>query len=179
VHSVASFFISRVDAEVERRFTERQANLPDHLRGTVAIAQAKVAYDMFTRAFAGDRWAPLAARGAHPQRPLWVSTSTKDPALPDTLYVDQLIGPSTITTLPEATIDAFNDHGTVQRTVDVDLDAAEATLNAAKLAGIDLVDVDLTLEDRGVASFGIAFHRLLETTRDRVGSAATDGAHAA
>lgn len=179
VHSVASFFVSRVDAEVARRFTERRADLPDQLRGTVAIAQAKVAYDMFIRAFTSDRWAPLAALGAHPQRPLWASTSTKDPALPDTLYVDQLIGPSTITTLPEATIDAFNDHGTVRRTIDSDLEAAEATLVAASAAGIDLADIGLSLEDRGVASFGLAFHRVLETLRDRVGSDTKDGAHAA
>jgi transaldolase len=180
VHSVASFFVSRVDAEISRRLTDHGVTIPGSLRGKVAIAQAKLAYRQFTRTFTSDRWAPLAAAGARPQKPLWASTSTKDPSLPDTLYVDELIGPDTVTTLPEPTIEAFNEHGTVGRTIDVDLARAEATLDEAAAAGIDLADVGMTLEERGVASFGLAFARVLETMHQRVDAGMTGGgAHAA
>jgi transaldolase len=180
VHSVASFFISRVDAEVERRFSASGTTVPPRLLGRVAIAQARLAYDTFRRSAASERWLALAHAGAHLQKPLWASTSTKNAALPDTLYVDQLIGPDTVTTLPETTIEAFNDHGTVQRTIDLDLDDAHRTLADAGEAGIDLIDVGLTLEDRGVASFGCAFDRVLTTMRGRVdGGTRNDGAHAA
>jgi transaldolase len=180
VHGVASFFVSRVDAEVARRLTDHGGTIPGSLRGRVAIAQAKLAYRQFTRTFTSDRWAPLAAAGARPQKPLWASTSTKDPSLPDTLFVDELIGPHTITTLPERTIEAFNDHGTVRRTIDLDLDRAEATLDEAAAAGIQLRDVGMTLEDRGVASFGLALARVLQTMHQRLHAGITGGgAHAA
>jgi transaldolase len=158
VRSVASFFVSRVDTEVDRRLS---ANGRDDLRGTVAVAQARRAYAMFRDAFRGPRWDALAARGATVQRPLWASTSTKDPTLPDTLYVDRLIGPDTVTTLPEQTIDAFEDHGTVTRTIDEDADAAAAVLTRAAEAGVDLDDVGRTLEDQGVAAFARSFSDVL------------------
>ena len=124
VASVASFFISRVDTEVDRRL--EAIGTPDALaqRGKAAVAQGKLAYELFSEKFHGPRWEALVARGAKVQRPLWASTSTKNPAYPDTLYVDQLIGPDTVNTMPDQTIEAFDDHGTVARTVDVGVDEA-------------------------------------------------------
>ena len=135
VRSVASFFVSRVDTEVDRRL-ERigDAEVPA-LRGRAAIAQARLAYRIFRDRFTGARWATLAARGARVQRPLWASTSTKDPAYPDTRYVDSLIGPDTVNTLPEATITAFEDHGTLTRSIDTEPAAAAAVLRRARRGG--------------------------------------------
>ncbi|MFI5894962.1 transaldolase [Actinoplanes sp. NPDC051513] len=147
VHSVASFFVSRVDTEVDRRLAEPE------LLGRAAIAQAKLAYRLFRERFAGERWQRLAALGAHPQRPLWASTSTKNPAYPDTRYVDELIGPDTVNTLPEATIAAFNDHGTPTRTIDTAVDEAAELMRRLAKAGVDMDDVGQTLEDQGVAGF--------------------------
>ena len=153
---MASFFVSRVDTEVDRRL-EALAGGPDGtkeilaLRGRAAVAQAQVAYQHFTKAFAGPRWEALAAKGARVQRPLWASTSTKNPAYPDLLYVDTLIGPDTVNTMPDQTIEAFVDHGTVIRTVDADPEEAEAVLARLADAGIDFGDVAATLEDEGVA----------------------------
>ena len=130
VASVASFFISRVDTEVDRRLDELGSPEALALKGKAAVAQGKLAYQLFSKAFAGPRWEALAARGAKLQRPLWASTSTKNPAYPDTLYVDQLIGPNTVNTLPDQTIEAFEDHGTVTRTVDKDVEEAQATWQA-------------------------------------------------
>lgn len=161
VSSVASFFVSRVDTEVARRLGDTGVG-PGDLKGKVAVAQARLAYSMFGGAFAGDRWEALAAQGGTVQRPLWASTSTKDPALPDTLYVDSLIGPDTVTTLPEATIDAFNDHGTVQRTIDHDPDGAAAVLARAADRGVDLIGVGRTLEAQGVAGFARSFAQVLD-----------------
>ena len=112
VHSVASFFVSRVDTEVDQRLEAIGTDEALELRGQAAVAQAKLAYRLFTERFSGPRWQRLARLGAHLQRPLWASTSTKNPTYPDTLYVDQLIGPNTVNTLPEPTIAAFEDHGT-------------------------------------------------------------------
>ena len=168
VHSVASFFVSRVDTEVERLLGGRHQRVPPRLHGTVAVAQAKVAYQLFRAAFTSERWAPLAAAGANAQRPLWASTSTKDASLGDTLYVDQLVGPDTVTTLPEATIAAFDDHGIVRRTIDADVDQARATLQDAAASGIDFDDVGITLEDRGVASFAESFAAAVDTLQDRL-----------
>ncbi len=168
VHSVASFFVSRVDTEAERRIEERLGMVPLMLHGQIAVAQAKVAYEVFRRTFSSPRWSALADRGANVQRPLWASTSTKDPNLPDTLYVDELIGPDTVTTLPEATISAFNDHGTLRRTIDHDVAGAHATLAAATAAGADLDDVGLTLEDQGVASFARSFADVVELLENRM-----------
>src|SRR3954451_16458931 len=161
IHSVASFFVSRVDTEVDRRLAKIGTEEALALQGKAAIAQAKQAYELFTAQFSGERWEALADRGARVQRPLWASTSTKNPAYPDTLYVDNLIGPDTINTLPDATIEAFADHGTLARTVDAGVDEAEATWQALHDVGIDMDDVARTLEDEGVASFSKSFDELL------------------
>lgn len=163
VRSVASFFISRVDNEIDARLNAIGTDAALALRGKAAVAQGQVAYQRFLSTFSGPRWEALAAAGAAVQRPLWASTSTKNPAYPDTLYVDTLIGPDTVNTLPEATIEAFADHGTVARTVDADPAGAQAVLDALVAVGIDLEDVAQTLEDQGVASFATAFDDLLET----------------
>jgi transaldolase len=161
VHSVASFFVSRVDTEVDRRLEAAGPRDAMALRGQAAIAQAKLAYRLFSRSFAGERWERLAALGARPQRPLWASTSTKNPAYPDTRYVDELIGPDTVNTLPEATIAAFNDHGTPARTIDTAVDEAADVLRRLVAAGVDLDDVGQTLENLGVAVFHTAHQQVL------------------
>ena len=162
VASVASFFISRVDSEVDARLTTIGTPEALALIGTAAIAQAKLAYQAFRRTFSGPRWEALAASGAVVQRPLWASTSTKNPAFPDTLYVDQLIGPDTVNTLPDATIAAFADHGTLARTIDQDVDIAEQTWRRLAEVGVDMDDVAAKLERDGVASFQKSFDDLLE-----------------
>jgi transaldolase len=161
ISSVASFFISRVDTEVDRRLDEIGTDAALALRGKAAVAQAQVAYQRFLATFSGPRWDALAARGARVQRPLWASTSTKDPAYPTTLYVDTLIGPDTVNTMPEETITAFLGSGTVARTVDADPEAAERTLAELAEVGIDLADVASVLEEQGVAAFVKSFDELL------------------
>ncbi|MEN9821877.1 MAG: transaldolase [Actinomycetota bacterium] len=161
VASVASFFISRVDSEVDKRLEAIGTPEALALRGKAAVAQAKLAYKAYQQTFSGPGWEALAADGAVPQRPLWASTSTKNPAYPDTLYVDQLIGPNTVNTLPEATITAFADHGTVARTIDADVAQAEADWAALKAVGVDLDDVAAQLEREGVASFQASFDELI------------------
>jgi transaldolase len=173
ISSVASFFISRVDTEVDRRLDEIGSPAALALKGQAAVAQAQVAYARFRATFQGARWDALAARGARVQRPLWASTSTKNPAYPDTSYVDPLIGPDTVNTMPEETIDAFLDHGTIARTIDADPAAAQATLEAVAAAGVDLDDVARVLEDQGVAAFAKAFDELigaLDTKADELGA---------
>ena len=167
IASVASFFVSRVDTEVDRRLEAIGSDDALALRGKTAVAQAKVAYTMFQEAFSGPRWEALASRGARVQRPLWASTSTKDLAYPDLLYVDTLIGPDTVNTLPDATVEAFLDHGTVARTVDADSDDARATLDRVESLGIDLDDVSKTLEDEGVAAFSKSFDEMLQALHDK------------
>jgi transaldolase len=162
VHSVASFFVSRVDTEVDRRLEAIGTSDALALRGQAAVAQAKLAYRLFGDRFAGQRWERLAARGAQVQRPLWASTSTKNRAYPDLLYVDSLIGPDTVTTLPEATIAAFQDHGTLARTIDRGVEDAEAVMDRLAEVGVDLDDVGRTLEDQGVASFSQSSAQVLE-----------------
>ncbi len=161
VASVASFFISRVDTEVDRRLTEIGTPEALALKGKAAVAQGQLAYKLFGETFSGDRWDAVAAKGAHVQRPLWASTSTKDPSYPDTLYVDTLIGPNTVNTLPEKTLLAFDDHGTVARTVDASFEEAEAVVAKLTELGIDLEDVATKLEGEGVASFAQAFEDVL------------------
>lgn len=171
VSGVASFFISRTDTEVDRRLEAVGTAEALGLRGQTAVAQGQVAYQIFKEKFSGPRWEALAARGARVQRPLWASTSTKNPAYPDTLYVDQLIGPDTVNTLPDATLEAFTDHGTLGRTVDADPDAAIASLDRVAEVGVDLEAVADRLEDEGVAAFVKSFDDLLEsltTTADRL-----------
>lgn len=161
VSSVASFFVSRVDTEVDRRLETIGTDDALALKGKAAVANAQLAYELFLEGFQGPRWEALVARGARVQRPLWASTSTKDPSFPDTLYVDTLIGPHTVNTMPDATLQAFDDHGTVARTVDADLPGAKATLAALRAVGVDLDDVTAQLEAEGVASFSKSFDELL------------------
>jgi transaldolase len=163
VASVASFFVSRVDTEVDQRLEAIGTPEALELRGKAAVAQAQLAYAMFLEQFRGPRWDALVARGARVQRPLWASTSTKNAAYPDTLYVDTLIGPDTVNTMPEATLQAFDDHGTLARTVDADPDAARATFDAIRTVGVDLDDVSRVLEEQGVASFAKSFDELITT----------------
>ncbi|MGA0397838.1 MAG: transaldolase [Ilumatobacteraceae bacterium] len=161
VASVASFFISRVDSEVDQRLGS-----PDHdLCGTAAIAQGRLAYNNFIEMFSGPRWEALAARGARVQRPLWASTGTKNPAYSDVLYVDELIGPDTVNTVPEVTLDAYLNHGVVNRTVDTDHEATVRTLSALSQAGIDLGDVSEQLEREGLASFEASFDEVIDALR--------------
>lgn len=161
VHSVASFFISRVDTEVDRRLDAIGTDRANLLRGRAAIAQARVAYEMFTERFSGERWERLATAGARVQRPLWASTSTKDAAYPDTLYVDGLIGPDTVNTLPESTIAAFEDHGLLAPSITTDVDDAHDVLRQLAEVGIDMDEVGRTLEDAGVISFHESFSHVL------------------
>jgi transaldolase len=167
IASVASFFVSRVDTEVDKRLdaiaasksgAERDRVLA--LRGRAAIANAQLAYKLFRERFSGARWKALAGAGAGLQRPLWASTSTKNPAYRDVMYVEQLIGPDTVNTLPPATIDAFRDHGVVARTVDADYAGAERTLADLAKVGIDLDDVTSKLLRDGLASFQKSFDSL-------------------
>ena len=161
ISSVASFFISRVDTEVDRRLEEIGTDASLALRGKAAVAQGQVAYQRFLETFTGSRWEALVARGARVQRPLWASTSTKNPDYPDTTYVDLLIGPDTVNTMPEETIEAFLDHGRVERTLDADPAGAQATLDALTEVGIDFDDVGRVLEEQGVASFAKSFDELI------------------
>ena len=165
VAGVASFFVSRVDTEVDQRLEAIGTDAALALRGKAAVAQAQLAYGRFLAKFTGPRWQALAERGAKVQRPLWASTSTKSPDYPDTLYVDSLVGPDTVNTMPEATLDAFDDHGTVARTVDADLAGAAGTLAAIAEVGVDLDDVSVVLEDQGVASFAKSFDELIATLK--------------
>ena len=161
VCSVASFFVSRVDTEVDRRLEALSTDEALRLRGRAAVAQAKLAYQLFRNAHTGQRWEHLAERGARMQRPLWASTSTKNPSYPDTLYVDNLIGPDTVNTLPENTIKAFEDHGTLARTIDTDIAVADDVMRALAAVGIDMDDVGHTLEEQGIAGFDASFNHVL------------------
>ena len=177
VHSVASFFISRVDTEVDRRLEQLGSGSGEasELAGKAAVAQGKLAYQLFEEKFSGARWEALEAAGAHVQRPLWASTSTKNPAYPDLLYVDSLIGPHTVDTMPDATVDAFADHGTVARTIDQDLAGARAHLERLASAGVDMGDVAHVLEEEGVASFAKSFDQLMQSLEDKARTTSTTG----
>ena len=170
VSSVASFFVSRVDTEVDRRLDEIGTAEALALRGKAAVANAKLAYRLFEDRFAGPRWEALVARGARPQRPLWASTSTKNDAYPETLYVDELIGPRTVNTLPDATLEAFLARGTVARTLDVDVDDAQAVVNGLAEVGVAMNDVTRQLEAEGVASFEKSFTELLTALESKAAS---------
>jgi len=175
VASVASFFVSRVDTEVDRRLEQLaggESGDPDilALRGKAAVAQAQVAYQHFHSAFTTDRWKALDAQHARVQRPLWASTSTKNPAYSDLLYVDSLIGPSTVNTMPDGTIKAYMDHGTLSRTVDADPSAAVDVMARLEEVGVDMKDVEQTLEDEGVHSFAKSFDELLQKLTDKAAS---------
>jgi transaldolase len=169
VASVASFFISRVDTEVDARLDALIAAAHDDgtrarlgaLKGKAALANAKMAYALFQRHFAGERWEALRSRSAHVQRPLWASTSSKNPAYRDVMYVEQLIGPDTVNTMPPATITAFQDHGNVARTVDAGVDEARELLAALASEGISMQSVTDKLLTEGLASFQKSFDTLL------------------
>jgi transaldolase len=165
--SVASFFVSRVDTKVDKALEEKGR---EDLRGRAAVANAKLAYAAFQEIFAGERWERLRAAGANVQRPLWGSTSTKNPDYPDTLYVDELIGPDTVNTMPDATIEAARDHATPARTVDRDVDAARDLMRELESAGIDVDDIVLRqLVDEGVQAFAESYESLLESLRRKAG----------
>jgi transaldolase len=173
IASVASFFVSRVDTNIDARLEKAAAAHPNRaadllaLRGQLAVANAKLAYRQFQQAFVGPRWARLAAAGAQMQRPLWASTSSKNPAYSDLIYVDNLIGPHTVNTMPPKTLEAFVDHGVPARTVDSGLDAAEAAVNGLDAAGISLAAVTDELEADGVQKFADSFTDLLNAIAKR------------
>jgi transaldolase len=159
--SVASFFVSRVDTKVDAEL-ERLGR--EDLRGKAAVANARIAYEAFGQILSGAEWEKLAQAGAHVQRPLWASTSTKNPDYSDTLYVDELIGPDTVNTMPDATIEAARDHATPERTVDKDVEGAHALMAELKKIGVDFDDiVTHQLVDEGVESFSKSYQSLLET----------------
>ena len=164
VASVASFFVSRVDAAVDALLAAKGNTA---LQGKIAIANAKAAYKRFQEVFAGPRWAALVEKGARVQRPLWASTSTKNPTYPDTLYIDELIGPYTVNTIPPATLTAFNDHGTVAETLTVGVDEALAQLEQLAEVGVDLAAVTQKLQDDGVDSFAKSFESLLASVAQK------------
>ena len=161
VSSVASFFISRVDTEIDQRLVTCDHSSAESLLGTAAINQAKIAYEMFQKTFSGSTWSRLEQLGAKVQRPLWASTSTKNPKYSDTLYVDSLIGENTVNTLPDATVDAFSDHGTLKQTITQHVDRAHEEWQKLGSVGIDVADVAAKLEREGVASFQKSFDELI------------------
>ena len=175
-HGVASFFVSRIDTAIDKAIDEKVEGADAQtaarlkaLRGKVAIANAKVAYQRYLELIATPRWKALAAAGAAPQRLLWASTGTKDPAYSDVLYVDELIGPDTINTMPLKTLEAFRDHGRVAPTLTDDPAAAATILQEAKALGLDLDGVTDTLVKDGVALFAKAFDALIAAVEDKRG----------
>jgi transaldolase len=170
VASVASFFLSRIDTKVDAQLPEDSP-----LRGGVALASARSAYGSFRARFAGPRWERLSRLGATSQRPLWASTGTKDPRYSDVLYVNELIGPEVVNTMPEKTLRAFADHGEVSRTLDADPGAAQATLAEADRAGIDLDAVTTALEREGVESFCASYQQLLGCIEAKLATLAPAG----
>ena len=167
VASVASFFVSRVDTEADKRL--EAAGAPKELQGKLAIANAKLAYQRYQELFSGERWAALTAKGARSQRCLWASTSTKNPEYRDVIYVEELIGPETVNTMPEETIEAFQDHGEVALTLDQGVDEAERVFQQVAEAGVDYDDVVATLEREGVDKFSDSFKELLDGVRSKRG----------
>jgi transaldolase len=170
VASVASFFVSRIDTEADRRLAELGAG--PRLMGKLAIANARLAYAHYLKAFAGPRWEFLVSKGATPQRVLWASTSTKNPAYPDTLYVEQLIGPDTVNTMPEETIMAYQDHGDPQARLLSGLEEAGRVLQELERVGIDYDDLTETLEREGVQKFSDSFAELMQALEEKRGSLA-------
>lgn len=170
VASVASFFVSRIDTEGDRLLDEIGGH--DELKGRLAVANAKLAYRHYQQTFQGQRWAYLASKGATPQRVLWASTSTKNPAYPDTLYIDELIGSDTVNTMPEETVLAFQDHGTPRSTLSDGLAEAEALLGDLAKAGVDYDELTETVEREGVEKFEASFTELLDSLKAKVGALA-------
>jgi len=170
VASVASFFVSRVDTEADKRLD--QVGGHDELKGKLAIANAKLAYEKYEELFSGSRWEPLAAKGATTQRCLWASTSTKNPEYRDVMYVEELIGPKTVNTMPEETIEAFQDHGEVAPTLKQGLDEAKRLFEQLAEAGVDYDDVTRVLEEEGVQKFADSFAELLDGIKAKRGELA-------
>ena len=164
VFSVASFFVSRVDTEADRRLDQLGSH--DDLKGTLAVANAKLAYQRYRQIFSGERWQALEAKGASTQRCLWASTSTKNPAYSDVKYVEELIGPDTVNTMPEKTLRAFQEHGRVRSTLEQNADDAQRVLERFAKAGVDYADVTDTLEREGVRAFEKSFAKLLDGIRE-------------
>ncbi len=165
IHSVASFFVSRVDAEVDKRLEKLGR---DDLKSKTAIANALVAYGAFEEVFGSDRFKALAAKGANQQRPLWASTGTKDPDLPDTLYVTNLVADGVVNTMPEKTMDAFADHGEVGESIVGRAAEGRAVLDEVTAAGVDLADVFEVLEDEGVEKFIVSWNELVTTVEKAI-----------
>ena len=165
IHSVASFFVSRVDAEVDKRLEKLGR---DDLKSKTAIANALVAYGAFAEVFGSDRFKALAAKGANQQRPLWASTGTKDPDLPDTLYVTNLVADGVVNTMPEKTMDAFADHGEVGESIVGRAAEGRAVLDEVTAAGVDLADVFEVLEDEGVEKFIVSWNELVTTVEKAI-----------
>jgi transaldolase len=180
--SVASFFVSRVDTEIDKRLDALIAKAQPAekerlqlLKGRAAIANAKLAYRLFRQKFSGPRWEALAKQGARVQRPLWASTSTKNPAYRDVMYVEELIGPDTVDTMPPATIEAFADHGAVERTVDKKVAVAEGLLKEIEAVGISVREVTEKLLVDGIASFQKSFDELIAGLESKIGSLTPGG----
>jgi len=180
--SVASFFVSRVDTEIDKRLDALIAKASPAekerlkmLKGRAAIANAKLAYRLFRQKFAGPRWEALVKQGARVQRPLWASTSTKNPEYRDVMYVEELIGPDTVDTMPPATVEAFRDHGVVEKTVDRKVAAAEGLLKEIEAVGISMKDVTEKLLVEGIASFQKSFDELIGGLEAKIGSLAPGG----
>jgi transaldolase len=164
VRSVASFFVSRIDTEADNRLEELGA---DDLKGELAIANAKLAYQIYKQVFGGSRWRSLEARGASRQRLLWASTSTKNPDYPDTIYVDNLVGPETVNTMPKKTIEAVKDHGDIRPTLEEGVEEAKQLLGRLREAGLDYEDVTDSLEQEGIQKFADPFNELLDEIKNK------------
>jgi transaldolase len=164
VRSVASFFVSRIDTEADNKLEELGAN---DLKGELAIANAKLAYQVYKQVFGGSRWRSLEARGANKQRLLWASTSTKNPDLPDTIYVDNLVGPETVNTMPKKTIEAVMDHAEIRPTLEEGVEEARQTLERLREAGLDYEDVTDTLEQEGIEKFADPFNEMLDEIKNK------------
>ncbi|GAA4057498.1 transaldolase [Streptomyces shaanxiensis] len=177
IHSVASFFVSRVDSEIDKRLTAIGTDPALALKGRAALANARLAYEAYEEVFAGDRWTALTGAKANKQRPLWASTGVKDPAYKDTLYVDELVAPGTVNTMPEATLNATADHGEITGdTVTGGYAQARADLAAVEALGISYDEVVTRLEDEGVAKFEVAWQDLLDAVKKSLGSKGADAA---
>jgi transaldolase len=170
VASVASFFVSRVDTAVDQALSDIGSPQAESLLGTIAIANSKMAYARFRDTFSTPRWRRLESVGARVQRPLWASTSTKNPEYPDTLYVDSLIGPDTVNTVPPATLDAFCDHGTAAFTLEEGWDEASDQLARLRSLGIDLDAIAEKLQEDGVSAFAASFQSLLASIASKRGA---------
>ncbi|MET7377021.1 transaldolase [Micromonospora arida] len=173
IGSVASFFVSRVDSEVDKRLEKIGSEQAKSLKGKAAVANAQLAYERYTEVFSSDRWKALAAAGAHPQRPLWASTSTKNPDYRDVIYVEELIAPGTVNTMPEAVIHAYADHGETRAdTITGAYDAARKVFADLESVGVDMDDVIATLEREGVEKFEVSWQELLDGVRKSLDAAA-------